>query len=216
MLALVGCGVNSPGGAQATATPNAQTILQRAQAVQINDLTFTMTIDTTFSGTTANGTGNGTITKSPQRAQISLTLTASGTSFTLQEITDSVTNTGYTKISGLDLPGFSGDKWTKTSLGGAQSLFDTSQFTDYSNFQDVKLAGSETVNGVKVWHLTGTTNAAGANATDDLYVRQDNYYPVKAVVKSTGSDQGTVTIDFTGVNTGATIALPPASEVQSS
>lgn len=214
-LALTGCGITSPIGAKPTATPNAQTILQRAQAVQINDLSFKMTLDSTFAGTAATGSGTGTVTKSPQRVQLSLTLNSGSTSFTLQEIADVATSTAYTKISGLDLPGFSGDKWTKSSLGTMQSLFDTSQLTDYSKIQNAKLAGAETLNGTTVWHLTGTSSSSGVDAAYDLYLRQDNYYPVKSVVKTTGADQGTITIDYTGVNTGTTIALPPASEVQS-
>lgn len=215
-LALTGCGINSLGGAKATATPNAQTILQRAQAVQINDLSFTMNLDSTFAGTAATGNGNGTFTKNPQRVQLSLALNSNGTSFTLQEIADVASSTSYTKISGLDLPGFNGDKWIKSSLGGSASLFDPSQLTNYSQLTNAKLAGAETLNGVKVWHLTGTSSSSGSTGTYDVYVRQDNYYPVKSVVKTTGADQGTITIDYTGVNTGATIALPPASEVQSS
>jgi hypothetical protein len=90
-----------------------------------------------------------------------------------------------------------------------------SQLTGYESLQNAKLVGAETLNGVNVWHLTGTGNSGGSNVAYDLYVRQDNYYPVKLVGKSSGTDQGTLTIDFTGVNTGATISLPPADQVQS-
>ena len=214
-VALTGCGVNSLGGTKPAATPNAQAILQHAQEVQINDLSFTMTLDSTFAGTAATGNGNGTFTKNPERVQLSLNLNSNSTSFNLQEIADVAANTSYTKISGLNLPGFNGDKWIKDSLGSSQSLLDPSQLTNYSKLTNAKLTGAETLNGVKVWHLTGTSSSSGTNATYDVYVRQDNYYPVKSVVKTTGADQGTITIDYTGVNTGATIALPPASDVQS-
>ena len=62
---------------------------------------------------------------------------------------------------------------------------------------------------------SAASSSSGTNATYDMHVRQDNYYPVKSVVKPTGADQGTITIDYTGVNTSATIALRPASNVQS-
>jgi hypothetical protein len=48
-----------------------------------------------------------------------------------------------------------------------------------------------------------------------MYVTQDgNYYPKKVVVTSTGSAAGTFTLDFTSFNTGITISLPPADQVQ--
>jgi hypothetical protein len=217
ILALTACGAGLPGVAGPTATPNVQTILQRVQQAKYNDATFTLNFTGSFSGTTSTGTGNGKITKNPERADISLTLSVSGQQITVESITDKATNAAYTKISGLDLPGFDGSKWTKTDLGSSSSsLFDTSQITDFSkDLKNLKLVGNDTVDGTKVWHITGTSTAGGQNSTIDMYVTQDgNYYPKKVVVTSTGSAAGTFTLDFTSFNTGITISLPPADQVQ--
>jgi hypothetical protein len=115
-------------------------------------------------------------------------------------------------------------------------------YIDYSKLKNAKLIGSETINNVPVWHVqanedldqtlsslgggatgpTGSTAGSGSTMTAkvDYYFRQDNYRPVKVVIASNDSlsTLGSMTMngemDFTSFNTGISIALPPASEVQ--
>jgi|SRR5579883_2001071 hypothetical protein len=264
LLALAACGV----GQTSAKVPTAAEILHNATNVfdfsgtthstssaAVQDLTFTMTMNmeiklsSTSLGTsdikeTANATGKETL--KPRRSQMDMTMALEGQNMTTSVIVDFATSTGYLKMSGLSaLFGNSGDKWYKISYGALGSFgADTSMYMDYSKLKDATLVGSETINGVAVWHLrakedfnqslpgatgaTGTTGATGAsnstsnlNATVDYYFRKDNYRPVKVViaVSDTLSNLGTMKLntemDFTSFNTGVTIALPPASDVTS-
>lgn len=127
-------------------------------------------------------------------------------------------------------------KWYKTTLATAGGLgADTSLYIDYSKLKDARLIGSETINGVAVWHLQAkedlnqtlqsSARASGSSgmATADYYFRQDNYRPVKVIITgmstfSDSSGHGTMTLhgemDFTSFNTGISIALPAASDTQ--
>lgn len=213
---LAGCAAGPLGAAKPTSTPTAQQILDHAKNAKIDDATFTMVLNSAFGGQTFDGNGNGKITKNPQRADIVLAMTGSGLTLNVEVITDGATNATYTKISGLDLPGFDPTKWTKTTNGSSSaSPFDTSQFTDYAQLDNAKLVGTETVNGHATWHLTGTTTSSGETANEDLHIAQDTYYPVKAIITTTGTTATTATITFTGINTGISIDLPPADQVTS-
>jgi hypothetical protein len=144
-------------------------------------------------------------------------------------------------MSGLSfLPGASSEKWYSMSFASVGSFgADTSMYLDYSKLKDATLVGSETINGVAVWHLrakqdvnqsvpvpsgntppSSASNSVGMNATSDYYFRQDNYRPVKVVIAGTDtlSGFGTMTMsgemDFTSFNTGISITLPPPSDVQ--
>lgn len=234
MFALAGCGVSGVGGA--TATPDAATILQRAQAAsgQIRDATFTMKLDTSSLGTPFSGTGNGKVTTSPKRADIAFNFTVSGQQVNLEIITDAATSTGYLKFSGLSVPGFPADKWKQVPLGTAANLgADPSQFTDFGKLKNPTLVGVEQLNGTAVYHLKATLNAsdlgtatagtptgsavataaAGNSFTYDLYFRQDNYQPVRIAFQSSGAAAVSAQVDFTAINSGATIDLPPADQV---
>ncbi len=222
ILVLSGCGVGQggrPGAAAPTATPNATTILMRVQQAKFQDAAFTLSYSGSFSGANSTGSGIGKITTNPRRADVILNLTVSGQQLTIESITDAATNTEYAKISGLDLPGIDSSKWIKTALGSGSStaLVDTSQIAGYGkNLSNVRLVGTEVVGGVKVWHLTGTSTQDGLSGTVSMYVTQDgHYYPKKEVVTTTGASAATFTLDFTSFNTGITISLPTASEVQS-
>jgi hypothetical protein len=223
LLALAACA--GPAGLGApptpTATPTVSQILDHAKSAQIKDATFQLNFQGTALSQAVSGTGSGTITTSPSRAEIKLTLSAQGSTFTLDTIADNDSKTSYTKLSGLNLPGFDGSKWIKTPLdSGSGSLIDTSQFTDYSSLKDAKLVGVETVNGQKAWHLQGTAAASAgdtsASSTEDLFISQDKYYPVQVKIHTTGDAAADVTLTFTGVNTGATVALPPPDQIQNS
>jgi hypothetical protein len=217
-LAVSGCAAGGLGLAQPTATPDAKTILANVQKIQYKDIEFKLTLAGSASGSSATGDANGVITTSPKRAKISFNLTSSGQQVAFDSIEDIDGNTLYVKFSGTVIPGLPTDKWIKADANGAfsslTSAFDPNQLTNFNNMTNVKLKGSETVDGVAVWHLTGTQTNSGNTANVDLFVRQDNYYPYKAIIHATGSTgSGDVTITFTGINTGATVELPPADQV---
>ncbi len=226
-----------------------------AGSATVKDLTFTMKLTVDMNMTSSSlgtqnlsetATASGKETLNPRRSQMDMTmtiagLTSSGQSFTMSTIVDYASATGYVKMSGLSfLPGASSGKWytiSYASLGGFGA--DTSMYMDYSKLKDAKVIGSETINGVAVWHLrakedvnqsvpglsgtsTGSSasSSAGLNVTADYYFRQDNYRPVKVVIAGTDtiSGFGTMTMngemDFTSFNTGLSITLPPPSDVQ--
>jgi hypothetical protein len=226
-----------------------------AGSATVTDLTFTMKLTTDMNltssslGTQSLGetmTASGKETLNPRRAQMDMTmnmtgLTTSGQVFTMSTIVDYASATGYIKMSGLTfLPGASADKWYSMSYASLGNLgADTSMYMDYSKLKNATLVGSETLNGVAVWHLrakedvnqslsglggtstnSSASNSIGLNATADYYFRQDNYRPVKVVIAGTDSlpGLGTMTLNtemnFTSYNTGISITLPPPSEVQ--
>jgi hypothetical protein len=216
-LALSACGVSGLGAAKPTPTPNAQTILTNVQKVQYKDIEFKMTLAGSGSGTDVSGDGTGVVTMSPKRAKISFNLTAAGQQIAFDTIEDIDGNTVYVKFSSALIPGLPTDKWIKSAANGTLSsltnAFDTSQLTSFNQLSNPTLKGSETVDGVQVWHLTGTESSNGTTANADLYIRQDNNHPYKIVAHAAGSTSADVTITFTGINTGATIDLPPADQV---
>ena len=218
-LALSACGISGLGAApKPTPTPDARTILANAGKVEYNDLEFKMTIASSATGASAvSGDGSGVITKSPKRAKITFNLTSSGQQIAFDTIEDFDGNAVYIKFSTALIPGIPTDKWIKASAGGMlsslTSAFDTSQITDFSRVSNATLKGAETVDGNQVWHLTGTESSSGSSATVDLYIRQDNNYPYKLVAHTAGTNATDVTVTFTGINTGATVDLPPADQV---
>ena len=66
------------------------------------------------------------------------------------------------------------------------------------------------MNGVKVWHVKGTYPAQGETPSSDMdiYVHQSDSLPAKMVIHTTGDSSGSVTIVYTGVNTGVTVDIP--------
>jgi hypothetical protein len=223
MLALSACGVTSVIGiaAKPTATPDAKTILAKLQKVEYKDIEFKLTLAGSSSGSSSSaavsGDGSGVITTSPKRAQVSFNVTSGGQQFALDTIEDIDGNSVYVKFNTALIPGLPTDKWIKSDAGGALSsltkAFDTSQISSFNQISNATLKGNETVDGVAVWHLAGTETSNGTTANADLYVRQDNYYPYKIIVHASGGASADATITFTGINTGATVTLPPADQV---
>lgn len=223
VLALAACGTSGGGAAKTTptATPGAAQIVAQIKNLKFKDATFTMNFSFTTQGTTATGTGGGKVTMNPNRSdlQLAFPLTISGTSYNLQYevITDG--NDSYTMISSTpDIPGFTtSGMWTKGAADSSNNPFgNTSQFGNFtSGLGTPTLVGVETVNGVSVYHLKGT-DATTPGSTIDLYVRKDNYQPVKADYTETGTSSGNFTLVFTGYNTGISIAVPPASQITGS
>lgn len=200
----------------ATATPSAAQIMAKVQAFTYTDASFTMTLNFTDQGQTITGTGSGKITKDPSRAdmQFAFPITAGGSTYNVQIEVIVDGSTTYTMISGV--PGLATNgKWVQssTSAGAGLTPFDPSQVTNLGgSLPNATLVGPETLNGVPVWHLKGTDSTSSSSSLD-FYVRQDNYQPVKADFTETGATSGSLSIVFTGFNTGITIATPPADQV---
>jgi outer membrane lipoprotein-sorting protein len=215
---LAGCetsvstGGTAVGTAVATATPSAASILLDAQKVKINDATLDFSVSGTASGKQVTGNGILKLTASPKRTDANFTMRVDGTQIVFESISDVTTDATYTKFSQPAI--LATGKWVKQSVNFT-SFVNFSQLTDYSSVKNATLVGPDTVNGVSVWHLRANRTENGQNITADLYFSQKDYHPVKITGTSAGSVPFTMTITYTAINSGIKIALPPASEVQS-
>ena len=219
-LALGGCSITSLASKPtATATPNAATILEDAvnvQKTQTKDVEFSMSIDLTANGTTINGNLTGTETSSPKRLDLVVSnLTVADVQFSGEIITDAATNSIYIKFASSNIPEIPEGQWIKTSGGSSINPLpiDPTQFADLSQLTGATLKGSETLDGIAVWHLQATKTISGSTTQVDIYIRQDNNQLYEVVANATGTSSGSVTLKITGVNSGATINLPSASQV---
>jgi hypothetical protein len=219
-LALAGCGGSSAASkptATSTATPDAATILAAAKNAQTSyqDIEFSMTMAFTASGSTINGTFTGTQTTSPKRSDIMMNFTTAGQQFAGEVISDVATNTTYTELTSPVIPGYPSGKWVKSTGSSAFIPIDPSTFSNLSGLTGVTLKGSETLDGIQVWHFQASESTGNTTGQADVYIRQDNNQLYEFVAHVTGTDSGTITFKITGVNTGKTITLPPASQVVS-
>ncbi len=236
VLLLPACGV--PSG-----PPTAASVLRQAQTAKITDLSFTATgtfassLGAILGGQSADGASlsfqadvTGTLTTAPQRAHLALAL-GQQQGVAVEIITDAASQTGYVRLPVLAQVGLDTGQWIAVPLDGLASYLDTSIFINFEHLTKATLVGSETIQGVAVYHLRGAQQlqAGIGSATEDFYVRQDNAYPVRVSIQSAvttptqatdGASAGSrpaatvkVIITFTGVNTGSTIALPSGSQV---
>ncbi len=235
-LALPACGVPP-------APPTAASILRQAQTAKITDLHFTATgtfassLAALLGGQSADGSTftfqaavTGTLTTAPRRAELAL-LVGQEQGVALQIITDAATQTGYVRLPALAPVGLGPNWWIHVPLDGLATYLDPSLFTNFEQLSQPTLVGAETIRGIAVYHLHGAQQLASGigSTTEDFYVRQEGAYPVRvgihgAVTVPTPASDTTgaggrpaasvqVTIDFTSVNSGLTIALPPSSQV---
>ncbi len=220
VLALVASAVAFARG-MLNQTPTPSAILTSAENAHLTDATYTLTDQLTLvytsssSGgtpTTLNLTGNGKLTKSPTRNDVTLSIPLLGAQNTIEVITDG--SDVYANIGALaDLLGGSGvnvpkGKWIKVPAGMAIPTI-----LDYSHLTNLKLIGTDTINGKATWHIQGTlsmphgagaaTPNPGASATatavatqyglsvppvtEDLWFQQGTYYPAKFVVNFSAS-----------------------------
>lgn len=186
-----------------------------ASSATVKDLTFTMkfTVSMDLSSSsfgkqqfTETMTATGKETLQPRRTQMDMTMAmdipglsglTGGQALTMNTIVDYDSQTGYLKSPLFDslLKGSSDapETWYKTSFASVGGLgADTSMYIDYSKLKNAKLIGSETINGVAVWHLRATEDieqsapglgaisarttagSVGLNATTDYYFRNTN------------------------------------------
>ncbi len=222
VLSLAACAL--PG---VNATPDAAVILKNVQAVQINDAAFSFSysgklsndaatfLNTNFSVSatgTLTGSGLGKITANPQRADITFNVPISNVQVPIDLLYDGSTKTVYAGSTLIStLAGSSTKTWFQLSLSQLGG-FDVTPFLNYTQILNVSVVDTNSLNGVSVYHLQGTESAT-SSATIDLYVRQDNYNPVRAVITLNTLIVGTATLDFTGINTGFTITPPTADQI---
>jgi hypothetical protein len=222
--------------------PDAATVLAQAQTAKITDLSFTATGTFASSLGAVLGGGSdgsnfsfqadvsGKITMSPQRADLAFSL-GQGQGVALEIITDAATHNGYVRVPALAQAGLGTGQWIQVPLDGLATYLDTSIFSNFEHIAKATMVGPDTISGVAVYHLRGTQQLQQGvgGATEDFYVRKDNSFPVRVVIhgsvsvptQATGGTGGgsapaatvDVTTNFTGVNTGIAIALPPASQV---
>jgi hypothetical protein len=218
MLLLAACSTStSAGGATATGTvaPSAQAreILAKAQAVKLKDATLKTLVTTKRGSQTVTLDGTARTTADPRRVEV---VGTASQVVPYHAIVDG--NVIYIKLN---------DKWLKVSLGSASNAeFNYDFLALVEQLQNPGLVGTEAINGVQTYHLRGTVQTPvtpGANqsietTTEDLWVRQSDYYPVQIVAHGAGSNKGTsstvdVTATFTAWNSGVTITPPPPDQV---
>lgn len=251
-IALAACnsgtGLTTSTGNGGSTTQQATTILQHAQNAGLHDATFTITITGTggiMTGTTTSDSntpftanGKGQLTTTPKQVQIAFdNLSVAGFSTSAQVI--STDQALYLKVPQLS-------KWIQADATQVSGLNNVNDALNYTLLQNVQLVGSETVNGVAAYHLRSTGQpattanqaASGAAArTTDLWLRQDNYFPLKIVTHVAAQGAGDVsaangtpqvgsgtpvagttaldqTITFSAWNTGVTITAPSPSDIQ--
>ena len=217
MLLLAACSTStSDGSATSTDTvaPSAQAreILAKAQAVKLKDATLKTLATTKRGNQTVTLDGTARTTADPRRVEVVGTASQVVPYHAIMD-GDSV----YIKLN---------EKWLKVSLGSANAEFNYDFIALITQLQNPGLVGTETINGAQTYHLRGTVQAPvtpGANqsietTTEDLWVRQSDYYPVKIVAHGAGTSKGTsitvdVTATFTAWNSGVTITPPPPDQV---
>jgi hypothetical protein len=217
ILLLAACSTSTnDGGATTTGTvtPSAQAreILAKAQAVKLKDATLKTQVTTKRGSQTVNLDGTARTTASPRRVEV---VGTASLGVPYHAIVD-----GSVIYIELD------NKWLKYTVGNNNAEFNYDFISLITQLQNPGLVGTETINGAQTYHLRGTVQAPvtpGANqsietTTEDLWVRQDNYYPAKIVAHGGGANKGTsftvdVTATFTAWNSGFAITPPSPDQV---
>lgn len=221
LLAFTACGSTATSGAGSSnggpalpgGKPTAQQILANAEKANVKDITFTMEVETKSSeGANIKMTGQGKATMNPKRMAMTLNLGEEGMedAAVMEAFVDEESNSFYSRFT---KPEILAKGWSKTSnqdAGDALPGVQTHVAPPYSKLTNATLVGEDTVNGVKVWHVKGTYPAQDATPSSDMdiYVHQSDNLPAKMVIHSTGDSSASVTIVYTGVNTGVTVDIP--------
>jgi hypothetical protein len=190
---------------------DAQSVLNSAEHASLHDVTFKLSgnvgIGLSGTGVQLALNGNGKMTVNPLAMDVTISgssLSSLGSSGNIEEIligTDLYMNLGDT--SGIT----SGKPWIKISLAdvpglsGLGSVLNTSNPFDYQHLHNVKLVGTDSINGRQASHLHATlslqdsglspSDQATATAfekqlgvtqsdiTEDLWIFKDNSFPAK-------------------------------------
>lgn len=201
---------SSPSSPSSGGAPSAQDILARTQQQNLTSATFKINQQIQTSQGAITSQGSGQLQEQPFAEQISTTTTANGQLIQ----TEAIYSNGnlFTKTAGsstwIEAPG-------GQIVNGSTAAPDLAEIT---NLPNASLVGTETVNGVKTYHLKGSgmrsVNGQSVAYTEDLWIRKDNYQP-EQLTDVANTPQGNVqsTIIFTGWNTNVAIQTPEPSAV---
>jgi LppX_LprAFG lipoprotein len=217
MLLLAACSTATD-GADTTATgtvppsADAREILAKAQAVKLKDATLQTQVTTKRGAQTITLDGTARTTADPRRVEV---VGTASKVLPYHAIVDG--NVIYIQAD---------NKWLKYTVGNDNAEFNYDFLALVEQLRNPSLVGTETINGAQTYHLRGTVETPvtpGANqsietTTEDLWVRQDNYYPAKILAHGGGSSKGVsirvdATATFTAWNSGFTITPPPPDQV---
>lgn len=228
LLAIVGCGTTTGagsgagnGGGAGPANLTASAIVARAQSAALKDASGSEAITSKSSVTSITINGAFKLTTNPSRYAFDGASTSVVNGKSYQNTLSAVyTDTDiYSKVNG---------GWDKTSMGNTSSALNFDPLKTLAKLSQPQLVGVESVNGVSAYHLKGVlpapTTTPGSqltvsSTTVDMWLRQDNFYPVKALYHLTSTypsaitnQQETTTTDvsqsFTKWDSGISIALP--------
>lgn len=233
-LAFAACGPSTPAtapkpspSATATQLPQVLAILDRVESANMRDAHVNINASANTQNGNVSTMSTGAMTFNPFQADLMTTGTYLAQPLNAEEV-----------VSGDTLWVKSADSstWHAYSLDQltASSAIDPSSFSPAQlvALANARLVGTETNNGVQVYHLqaSGTktiSQLTGAGAllgslgsdtnqpvtyTADLYVRTDNYLPVEFQAHATATGTtADVTAIFSAWNMGVTITPPPAS-----
>lgn len=179
--------------------------------MKLTDVAFRIQLSgSTAEGNHYTGTGTGAATVNPQLFQFSVTMLNDGTTFAWEEVDDPGTDTSYQRYS--QPPPMASATWDKLRL--TDDAFMVQQTLDYREPQTAMLVGSDQVAGMPVWHVHTSTTEKPNQAQMEVYVRKDNFLPVRLMLSIVDPVSHTdVTYDFTSINSGRTVKLPPSDQV---
>jgi hypothetical protein len=216
-LALAACdssgsknGGGAPSSPSSSETPTAQDILARAKQRDLTSATFTISQRFQTSQGTLTSHGTGALQEYPFAEQIATTTTFDGQQVQSQAV--------YANGS-LFTRTVSSSTWIEAPAGqivnGSSAAPD---LADIATLPNATLAGTESVNGVKTFHLRGIgarmVNGQSVSYTEDLWIRRDTYLPEQMTdVANTPQGKLQSTIIFTGWNTSVAIQTPPPGAV---
>lgn len=98
---------------------------------------------------------------------------------------------------------------TYARLGGGTWVRVSTKIAHYYDLQDPKVLGTETVNGVATYHISGIAHNDNVAFPVDVWVRTDNLYPVQVWENLPLHSPGDYFLFiFTAYNTGAKVTVP--------
>ena len=188
--------------------PSAADILKKPAAANFKDAHFVMKAHTTSGAFVIDLTGDGTFVRQPPAEQMHYQGSLGAIPLAFDMII----------VGGKDYSRTGSQKWTVTDESSNSSP------SDWSNAENPKLVGEESIGGAKAWHVSAT---ASAGAAFEVWVRESDGYPLRYVSKgpststnansSAGSSDataGTLELDFDKFNTGVRVQPPPVADVK--
>jgi hypothetical protein len=193
-LSAAACGLLLAACSSATnsTTPSAAEILAKPDQANVRDAHFTLTAHVVSSGVTFDATGDGVIVIKPaQASKFTMQTFIQGQSLKFEEI---ITGGKEYDLS-PDNP-----RWTVKSA--------TTSNPGSFKGKNVTLLGEENLSNGKAWHVKATDENGNPF---EAWVRESDGYPLKYASTSQGT---TFTATFDRFNTGETVTVPPASDIQ--